>query len=118
MYSYTLPWTQEEDEAGSRVGQSAHQRSVLNGSGSYQKPEPVSKNENWPLVRIFKEFALGSENNSTGSLKILLRKNSIIGESIYHPQGDALEEKNSLGYISSTSVLFLLALLFFFNLSY
>lgn len=97
----------KKHEAGSRVSQPVHQHSALNDSGFFQKSEPLLKNEDLPAVRIFKESASGSENNSKRNLKILLSKSNIVGKSVQHPQGDALKDKNSLGYVNSSSILFL-----------
>lgn len=106
----------KKHEAGSRVSQPVHQHSALNDSGFFQKSEPLLKNEDLPAVRIFKESASGSENNSKRNLKILLSKSNIVGKSVQHPQGDALKDKNSLGYVNSSSILFLF--FFFFYLSH
>lgn len=113
LYNCTLLWTQKNDEAGSHASQPVYQYLALSDSSFFQKSEPLSKNEDLPPVRIFKEFASGSENNSKRSLKILLSESSIIGESVHHPQGEALKEENSLGCVSLSSILFFFYLFFF-----
>ena len=86
--------------------QAVYEHLALNDSGFFQKSEMFLKTENLTQVEVFKEFTSGSENNSKRSLKILLSKSSITRESIYHSQGDTLKEKNSLGSVNSSSILF------------